>query len=260
MNYKPLLGKNALVFGVANKWSIAWAVAKTWHEAGANLIVGYQGERLKKPVEALLSELPPSPPSFAFPCDVSNEQEIKSFFSQAVKHFPKIDLLLHSIAFAPKEALEKNFYETTREDFLKTFEISVYSFIALAREAKTLFRDGGSILTLSYYGSEKVISNYKIMGPAKSALESSVRYLAYEFGKDQIRVNAVSPGPINTLAARGISGFTKFLKECETKSPLKRNVEAKEVASVALFLASDESRAITGQTIYVDCGYSILGF
>ncbi|TFE72080.1 enoyl-ACP reductase FabI [Methylacidiphilum caldifontis] len=257
---KPLSGKNALVFGIANKWSIAWAIAKAWHEAGANLIIGYQGERLKKSVEDLLSELSGENPPLAYPCDVTDEDQIIQFFSKTREHFPKIHILLHSIAFAPKEALEKNFYETSRQDFLKTFEISVYSLLALAREAKALFSDGGSILTLSYYGSEKVISNYKIMGPAKAALESAVRYLAYELGKDGIRVNALSPGPINTLAARGITGFTKFLKECASKSPLGKNTEASDVASAALFLAKDESRAITGQTIYIDCGYSIMGF
>ncbi|ACD83687.1 Enoyl-[acyl-carrier-protein] reductase (NADH) [Methylacidiphilum infernorum V4] len=257
---KPLLGKNALVFGVANKWSIAWAIAKAWHKAGAHLVIGYQGERLKKSVEELLAELPGEDTPLAFPCDVTDEEQVSQFFSKTKAHFPKIHVLLHSIAFAPKEALEKNFYETSRQDFLRTFETSVYSLIALAREAKALFSEGGSILTLSYYGSEKVISNYKIMGPAKAALESTVRYLAYELGKDGIRVNALSPGPINTLAARGISGFTKFLKECASKSPLGRNTETTDVASAALFLATDESRAITGQTLYIDCGYSIMGF
>ncbi len=254
---KALSGKVALVFGVANKRSIAWAIAKAWAEAGARVIFNYQGERLRENVEELVSTFGSDTP--LFPCDVSDDQQITSFFDNVKRVTNKVDLLLHSIAYAPREALEGDFLSTTREAFRIAHDISAYSLIALARETAPLMQDGGSIITLTYYGSQKVIPNYNVMGVAKASLEACVRYLAHDLGPKKIRVNAISAGAVNTLAARGISGFTQMLKHYEAHAPLHRNVMPEELAALGTFLASDGAAAITGQTIYVDCGYSIMG-
>jgi enoyl-[acyl-carrier protein] reductase I len=257
MNSKPLEGKVGLVFGVASKRSIAWAIAQAWHEAGAKLIFNYQGERLKENVEDLASTFGGETP--IFPCDVSKDEEIASFFEKVKQETDRVDLLLHSVAFAPKEALEGAFLNTTRTAFATAHDISAYSLISLSRAAAPMMTNGGSIMTMSYYGAEKVVPNYNVMGVAKAALEASVRYLAYDLGEKKIRVNAISAGPMNTLAARGIAGFTKMLTHYEQRSPLRRNVDPSELGATGVFLASDGAAAITGQTIYVDSGYCIMG-
>lgn len=257
MTARLLEGKIGIVFGVANRRSIAWAIAEAWAAAGARLIFSYQGERLKESVEELAASLGPEP--WVAPCDVSSDEEIARFFDYVRSKTSKVDLLLHSIAFAPREALSGAFVDTSRSAFLTAHEISVYSLVALAKGAIPLFTEGGSIITLSFYGAQKVFPRYNVMGVAKAALESAVRYLAYDLGPKRIRVNAISAGPVNTLAARGISGFTEMLKRYAELAPLGRSCEPDEIASTALFLASEWSKAITGQTIYVDGGYEIMG-
>jgi enoyl-[acyl-carrier protein] reductase I len=252
-----LEGRTAVVFGLANKRSIAWAIAQKLHAAGANLVVTYQNERLKEECIDLLADLPGAR---AFPCDVSRDDEIAALFEQLKSTYGKLHVLVHSIAFAPAEDLKGDFLNTSREGFRIAHDVSVYSLVALARAAAPLMEDGGSIMTLTYYGSEKVVPRYNVMGVAKAALEATVRYLAYDLGKQRIRVNAISAGPIKTLAARGISGFGDMLKGHADRAPLARNVEADEVGDTGLFLASDLSTAITGEVLYVDCGYNIMGF
>src|SRR6184192_92115 len=257
MTSQVLSEKVGVVFGVANKRSIAWAIAKAWAAAGARLIFNYQGERLKENVEELVGEFGEQTP--LFPCDVSSDNEIRSFFKKVRSETDRVDLMLHSLAFAPREALEGDFVSTTREAFRVAHDISAYSLVALVREAAPLMTDGGSIVAMTYYGSEKVVPHYNVMGVAKASLEASVRYLAYDLGPKKIRVNCISAGPMNTLAARGISGFMEMLKHYEAHAPLKRNVLPDELGATGLFLASDGAAAITGQTIYVDCGYQIMG-
>ncbi len=254
---KPLAGKTALVFGLANKRSIAWAIASAWHAAGAQLVLNYQGERLKENVEELAASLGAGTPCLE--CDVSSDASIEKFFAGAREHTQVVDLVLHSVAYAPKEALEGNFLDTTREAFRVAHDVSAYSLVALARAAAPLMTRGGSILAMTYYGSEKVVPHYNVMGVAKASLEASVRYLAYDLGQKAIRVNAISAGPVNTLAARGIAGFTGMLKHYEERSPLRRNVTLEELGATAVFLASSGGASITGQTIYTDCGYNIMG-
>jgi enoyl-[acyl-carrier protein] reductase I len=252
-----LAGKIGLVAGVANKRSIAWAIAKAWHDAGATLAFTYQGERLKENVEELAGAFGPN--TLILPCDVTRDEEITRVFVQLREKFGKLHLLLHSVAFAPRESLEGVFVNTTREAFRVAHDVSAYSLVALAREAAPLMSEGGSILAMSYYGSEKVVPHYNVMGVAKAALEASARYLAYDLGPKKIRVNCISAGPVNTLAARGISGFSEMLKHYEAHAPLKRNVLPDELGATGTFLASDGAAAITGQVIYVDCGYQIMG-
>ena len=248
--------KVGLIFGVANKRSIAWACAEACAQHGARLAFTYQGERLKENVEKLAADLTDS---LVVPCDVTNQAEVDAAFAAVAEKYGKLDFLIHSIAFAPREALEGEFVTTTREAFLTALEISAFSLTQVSLAAAPLMRDGGSIVTMSYYGSEKVVPNYNIMGVAKSALESSCRYLAADLGKQNIRVNAISAGPINTLSARGVKNMGSLLGYVGEKSPLKRNVQASEVGNTALFLVSDLSSGITGETIYVDCGYNIMG-
>jgi enoyl-[acyl-carrier protein] reductase I len=252
-----LAGKLGIVFGVANKRSIAWAIAQAWHRAGAKLAFTYQGERLKENVEELAGTF--GPDTLLMPCDVTKDDEIGRVFSQVAERFGKLHMLLHSVAFAPRDALEGEFINTNREAFRIAHDVSVYSLIALARGAAPLMSEGGSIVGMSYYGAEKVVPHYNVMGVAKAALEASTRYLAYDLGPKRIRVNCISAGPVNTLAARGISGFTEMLKRYEEKAPLKRNVSPDELGAAGVFLASDGAAAITGQVIYVDCGYQIMG-
>jgi len=252
-----LEGKTGVVFGVANKRSIAWAIAQAWHKAGARLAFTYQGERLKANVEELAGTFGSN--ALILPCDVTKDEEIAAVFSQIGQKFGKLHLLLHSVAFAPREALEGEFVNTTREAFRTAHDVSAYSLVALARGAAPLMSDGGSIVAMSYYGSEKVVPHYNVMGVAKAALEAGTRYLAYDLGPKKIRVNCISAGPVNTLAARGIAGFTEMLKHYEAHAPLKRNVLPDELGATGLFLASDGAAAITGQVLYVDCGYQIMG-
>ena len=242
---------------MANKRSIAWAIAKAWAAAGARLIFNYQGERLKENVEELVAEFGEQTP--LYPCDVSSDDAITSFFEQVRKQTDRVDLLLHSVAFAPKEALEGDFVSTSREAFRLAHDISAYSLVALAREAAPMMTNGGSIIAMTYYGAEKVVPHYNVMGVAKASLEASTRYLAYDLGAKKIRVNCISAGPMNTLAARGISGFTAMLKHYQERAPLKRSCEASELGETGVFLASDGAAAITGQVIYVDGGYQIMG-
>jgi len=248
--------KFGVIFGVANKRSIAWACAQALHENGARLAFTYQGERLRENVEKLTADLPGA---IVIPCDVKNQEEVNAAFETIGKEFGRLDFLIHSIAFAPREALEGEFVATTREAFSTALEISAFSLGQLANAARPLMTEGGSIVSMSYYGAEKVVQSYNVMGVAKAALEASTRYLAADLGKDNIRVNAISAGPINTLSARGVANMGAMLKYVADKSPLKRNVEAREVGNTALFLCSELSSAITGETIYVDCGYNIMG-
>jgi enoyl-[acyl-carrier protein] reductase I len=252
-----LNGKFGIVFGVANKRSIAWAIAQAWYKAGARLAFTYQGERLKDNVEELAGTF--GSDTLILPCDVTKDDEIASVFKSVGEKFGKLHLLLHSVAFAPKDALEGKFVNTSRDAFLIAHNISAYSLVALSRAAAPLMTEGGSILAMSYYGAEKVVPHYNVMGVAKASLECSTRYLAYDLGPQKIRVNCISAGPVNTLAARGISGFGEMLKHYEAHSPLKRNVLPDGLGATGLFLASDGAAAITGQVLYVDCGYQIMG-
>ncbi|HYR77891.1 MAG TPA: enoyl-ACP reductase [Pyrinomonadaceae bacterium] len=249
--------KNGIIFGVANKRSIAWATAQSVHGAGARLAFTYQGDRLKENVEGLTSVAMPD--SLVLPCDVTKQDEVDETFNRLAQEFGRLDFVIHSIAFAPREALEGDFLKTDREAFVTALEISAYSLTQLARAAAPLMTAGGSIVTMTFHGAEKVYQGYNVMGVAKAALESSVRYLAADLGPRNIRVNAISAGPIQTLSARGVSGLSNMLKHHAERCPLHRNVEAREVADTALFLCSSLSSGITGETIHVDCGYNIMG-
>jgi enoyl-[acyl-carrier protein] reductase I len=256
MSYN-LEGRNAVVFGVANKRSIAWSIAQGLHAAGMNLALTYQNERLAEEAKDLIDSLPGAQ---GFMCDVSKDEEIASTFAKLKERYGKLHVLVHSVAYAPAAELEGEFLNTSREGFRIAHDVSVYSLIAVARAAAPLMEDGGSIITMTYYGAEKVVPHYNVMAVAKAALECSVRYLAFDLGKKKIRVNAISAGPIRTLAARGISGLSDMLKAHRETAPLQRNVEVAEVGSTGVFLASDASSGITGETVYVDCGYNIMGF
>jgi enoyl-[acyl-carrier protein] reductase I len=252
-----LSGKTAVVFGLANKRSIAWGIAQKLHEAGASLAICYQNERMKLEAESLINELPGAA---GFQCDVSNDNEVEAVFSALKERYSKIDILVHAIAFAPASDLRGDFLNTTRDGFRVAMDVSVYSLIVLSRFAAPLMTEGGSIMALSYYAAEKVVPNYNVMALAKSALESAVRYLAWNLGPRNIRVNAISAGPIKTLAARGVGDLSDMLKMHADRAPLKRNVDQLEVGGTALYLASDLSSAVTGEVLYVDCGYNIMGF
>lgn len=257
MNSKLLEGKVGVVFGVANKRSIAWAIAKAWADAGAKLIFNYQGERLKGNVEDLTSCFGDDVP--LYPCDVGNDEEIDRFFGHVREHTDRVDLMLHSVAFAPKEALEGRFVDTSRDAFRIAHDISAYSLVALARGVEPLMSDGGSIVAMTYYGAEKVVPNYNVMGVAKASLEASARYLAWDLGGKRIRVNCISAGPVQTLAARGVSGFSQMFKVYEGRAPLGRSCTLEELGATGVFLAGPGSAGMTGQTIYVDGGYQIMG-
>ncbi len=257
MSTDLLQGKHGLIFGVANKRSIAWAIAKACSDAGARLAFTYQGEKIKRKVEDLVADLPGESP--VLPCDVTHEDEIPPVFAALRESFGKLDFLVHSIAFARREDLEGAFVNTSRDGYLMAQEISSYSLTALAREAAPLMESGGSIITMTYLGGERAIPGYNVMGVAKAALEASIRYLACDLGPSGIRVNAISAGPINTLAARGIAGFSKILDVVAQKAPMGRNVEIQEVANTGLFLVSDLASGITAEVIHVDCGYHAIG-
>ena len=251
-----LNGKKGLIIGVANKHSIAWAIAQSTAGQGAQLFFNYQNERLKQNVEELTATMPGAK---AFPCDVSNDSEITALMQQVQKDFGQIDFLVHSLAFAPREELTGQFINTSRKGFAMALDISAYSLIAVARAALPLMSAGGSIVTLTYLGSERVVPHYNVMGVAKAALESAVRYLAYDLGPLNIRVNAISAGPIKTLAARGVSGITKMVDHHKEVAPLRRPTEQGDVGDTALFLVSSLGRGISGEVIYVDGGFNILG-
>ena len=252
-----LEGRVAAVFGLANKRSIAWGIAQRLNQAGCRLAISYQNERMKAEAHELISELPGAE---AFQCDVSNDEEIHHIFGQLKERYGKLDVLVHSIGYAPAEELKNDFIQTTRDGFRIAHDVSVYSLIALSRGAVPLMTDGGSIITLTYYGAEKVVPHYNVMGVAKAALEATVRYLAADLGKQNIRVNAISAGPIKTLAARGIGGLGDMLKAHADRAPLHRNTEQMEVGGTAAYLASDLASGVTGEVIYVDSGYNIMGF
>lgn len=250
-----LAGKTALVLGVANKWSIAYAIAQAFRREGATLLLTYQGERLKRSVEELGAELGAAK---VFQCDVSKDEELAALASTLAPEFPKIDVVVHSIAFANAEDLSRPFSETSRDGFKLAHEVSAWSLVGVSKAVAPLMTEGGAIITMSYLGAVRVLENYNVMGVAKAALESSVRYLAAEFGAKNIRVNAISAGAIKTAAARGIKDFSKMLEVVASRSPMKRNCTPAEVADTAVFLGSDLGRGVTGNTIYVDAGYQIM--
>lgn len=252
-----LEGRTAVVFGVANKRSIAWAIAQSLHDAGAKLAITYQNERLRAECLEMIEALPNAT---AFQCDVSKDEEIEQLFDDLKQQYGKLDALVHSVAYAPAEELKNDFVLTSREGFRIALDVSCYSLIAVTRAAAPLMTEGGSVMTLSYFGAEKVVTNYNVMAVAKAALECSVRYLAASLGPKAIRVNAISAGPIKTLAARGIGGLSEMLRINAERAPLKRNVDVNEVAATALFLASPGGSGITGETIYVDCGANIMAY
>jgi enoyl-[acyl-carrier protein] reductase I len=249
--------KTAVVFGLANKRSIAWAIAQKLQQAGWQLAIAYQNERLEQEAKDLINDLPGAS---GFMCDVSSDEQIAKLFADLKAKYGELHGLVHSVAFATAEDLKGEFVNTTREGFRIAHDISVYSLIAVARAAAPLMSAGGGIVTMTYYGAEKVVPKYNVMGVAKAALEASVRYLANDLGPKNIRVNAISAGPIKTLAARGIAGLSEMLKSHAERAPLKRNVDPAEVGATAAFLLSDAGSGITGETIYVDCGYNIMGF
>ncbi len=248
-------GKRGLVVGVANKRSIAWSIAQRCVEEGAQLAFSYQNERLGENVKDLTAEIPDA---LTFQMDVSDDGQVRQGFELLGREWGRLDFLVHAVAYAPRQALEGDFVSTSREDFRVALDVSAYSLPVLAHAAKGLMAGGGSIITLSYLGAERVMPNYNVMGVAKAALESSVRYLASDLGPSGIRVNALSAGPIKTLASSGISGFGSILEHHRTKSPLRKLVELEEVADGALFLLCDMGRGVTGQTLYVDGGYNIM--
>ncbi len=252
-----LAGKTAVVFGLANKRSIAWGIAQKLHAAGATLAICYQNERMKLEAEGLIADLPGAS---GFQCDLSNDAEIETLFAALQQQYGKLDILVHAVAFAPAADMHAEFINTSREGFRTALEVSVYSLIAVSRAAAPLMTEGGSIMTLSYYAAEKVVPNYNVMAVAKAGLECTVRYLAWNLGAKNIRVNAISAGPIKTLAARGVGALGEMMKAHADRAPLHRNVDQLEVGGAALFLASDLSSAITGEVMYVDCGYNVMGF
>jgi enoyl-[acyl-carrier protein] reductase I len=249
--------KTAVIFGLANKRSIAWAIAQKLNEAGWRLAITYQNERLEQEAKDLITDLPGAD---GFMCDVTSDAEIGKLFEQLKAKYGVLEGLVHSVAFAPAEDMKGEFLNTTREGFRIAHDVSVYSLIAVARAAAPLMTNGGSVVTLTYYGAEKVVPKYNVMGVAKAALEATVRYLANDLGPKGIRVNAISAGPIKTLAARGVSQLGEMLKSHAERSPLKRNVDPAEVGGTAAFLLSPAGSGITGETLYVDCGYNIMGF
>jgi len=249
--------RTAVIFGLANKRSIAWAIAQKLHEAGWRLAITYQNERLEQEAKDLITDLPGAD---GFMCDVTSDEQIATLFEKLKEKYGTLDGLVHSVAYAPAEELKGEFVNTTREGFRIAHDISVYSLIAVARAAAPLMTNGGGIVTMTYYGAEKVVPKYNVMGVAKAALEATVRYLANDLGPKGIRVNAISAGPIKTLAARGIAQFSDMLKSHAERAPLKRNVDPAEVGGTAVFLLSPAGAGITGETVYVDCGYNIMGF
>jgi enoyl-[acyl-carrier protein] reductase I len=249
--------KTAVIFGLANKRSIAWAIAQKLSAAGWQLAISYQNDRLEQEAKDLIADLPGSA---GFMCDVSSDEQIAKLFEELKARYGVLHGVVHSVAFAPTEELKGEFVNTSREGFRIAHDISVYSLIAVTRAAAPLMTAGGGVVTMTYYGAEKVVPKYNVMGVAKAALEATVRYLAYDLGPKGIRVNAISAGPLKTLAARAVAGLGEMMKSHAERAPLKRNVEAAEVGATAGFLLSDAGSGITGETIYVDCGYNIMGF
>jgi enoyl-[acyl-carrier protein] reductase I len=248
--------KKGVVLGVANKHSIAWGCCESLAREGARLFLSFQNERLQKKVEDLAAEIPGTKTA---ECDLASDESTAAFFDKVKAEFGEIDFLVHAVAFAKREDLEGTFYDTSRDGFLLAHDISAYTYVLAARHAKALMPNGGSLVTMTYLGSERVVKSYNVMGVAKAALEASTRYLAADLGPHGIRVNAVSAGPVNTLAARGIRGFTGILSNVAAAAPLRRNTDPAEVGDTTLFLCSDLARGVTGEVIYVDSGYHCLG-
>lgn len=251
-----MAGKRGLVMGLANDKSIAWGIAQALHGQGAQMAFSYQGEALKKRVEPLAAQVGSS---LVLPCDVADDASMDALFDSLAQEWGTLDFLVHAIGFSDKDQLRGRYVDTTRDNFLMTMDISVYSFTAVARRAAAMMPQGGSMLTLTYYGAERVMPHYNVMGVAKAALEASVRYLAEDLGKDQIRVNAISAGPIKTLAASGIGDFRYIMKWNELNSPLRRNVTQADVGKSALYMLSDLGSGVTGETHHVDAGYHVVG-
>ncbi len=250
-------GKRVLVFGIANERSIAWAITQAMQQHGARFVITYAGEALEKRVVPLAEEIKAE---MILPCDVTNDAQVEGLFAEVGRRWGGIDVVIHAVAYANREDLEGRYLDTSREGFKTALEISAYSLVLVARHAAPLMKpQGGSIITLSYYGAEKVVPGYNVMGIAKAALEASVRYLASELGPDNIRVNAISAGPIKTLAASGIRGFKSILHVVEEKAPLRRNVTQQDVANSALYLCSEMGSGVTGEVVHVDAGYNIMG-
>lgn len=252
-----LAGRKALIFGVANDRSIAWAVARELHAQGADLAFTYAGEVLEKRVRPLAEGIGSD---LVLPCDVTRDEEIEAVFEEVGRRWEGLDILIHAIAYADKEDLSRPYLQTGRAGFHTALDVSSYSLVALTRHAARLMKGrAGSVVTLTYMGSEKVVPNYNVMGVAKAALEASVRYLAYDLGPEGIRVNAISAGPVKTLAAAGIAGFRDMLRYASERAPLKRNVDPAEIGRTAVYLASDLGSGVTGETVHVDAGYNVMG-
>ncbi len=252
-----LKGRKGLILGVANAHSIAWAVARNCAVAGADLAITYQGERFASKVEKLVEG--EGIQATLYPCDATEQDSVRQMFQGVERDLGRLDFVLHAWAFAPRTALKADYLDTSWDDYALAQRVSAHSLVHIAREAKPMMAGGGSIVALSYLGSERVVPGYNVMGVAKASLEASVRYLAHDLGRENIRVNAVSPGPISTLSARGVSGFTEMLEQHRSVAPLGRNVEADEVGGAAVFLFSDLSSGITGEVLYVDAGYHMMG-
>jgi enoyl-[acyl-carrier protein] reductase I len=250
-----LSGKTALILGIANKWSLAYAIAQAFQREGAKLLLTYQGDRLKKTVEELGAELGAAS---VFECDVTKDDDLARM-AETIRSQGRLDIVIHSIAFANREDLSRPFVETSRAGFSTALEVSAYSMIAVARAAAPLMTEGGSMITLTYLGSSRVVTNYNVMGVAKASLEAAVRYLASYLGPSRIRVNAISAGPVKTASARGIKDFSKVLDAVAGHAPLRRNTDPAEVADCAVFLASDLGRGVTGDVLFVDAGFHIMG-
>ena len=253
---KLMAGKRGLVLGVANNRSIAWGITQAVHDNGAEIALTYQGEAIRKRVEPLAAEIGSK---LVLPCDVTDEASVDAVFEQLGKEWGSLDFLVHAVAFSDKAELDGRYVDTSKDNFVQTLLVSCYSFTALAKRAETLMPNGGSLLTLTYYGAEKVMPHYNVMGVAKAALEASVRYLAADLGKNNIRVNAISAGPIKTLAASGIADFRYILKWNEYNSPLRRTVTIEDVGGGALYLLSDLARNVTGEILHIDAGYHVVG-
>jgi enoyl-[acyl-carrier protein] reductase I len=253
---KLMAGKRGVVFGVANNRSIAWGITKACRDHGADIALTYQGDAIKKRVEPLAAEIGSK---LVLPCDVTDERSVEAVFKALSDAWGTIDFLVHAVAFSDKEELDGRYVDTSKDNFVQTLLVSCYSFTALAKRAEKLMPNGGSLLTLSYYGAEKVMPHYNVMGVAKAALEASVRYLAADLGKENIRVNAISAGPIKTLAASGIADFRYILKWNEYNSPLRRTVSIEDVGGGALYLLSDLGRGVTGEILHIDAGYHVVG-
>jgi enoyl-[acyl-carrier protein] reductase I len=253
---KLMAGKRGLVLGIANNRSIAWGITKACHDNGAEIALTYQGEAIRKRVEPLAKEIGSD---LVLPCDVTDETSVDTVFASIGERWGTLDFLVHAVAFSDKEELDGRYVDTSRDNFNQTMLVSCYSFTALAKRAESLMAKGGALLTLTYYGAEKVMPHYNVMGVAKAALEASVRYLAADLGKQNIRVNAISAGPIKTLAASGIADFRYILKWNEYNSPLRRTVSIEDVGAGAIYLLSDLGRSVTGEILHIDAGYHVVG-